>query len=288
MYTLVHNNIAYTIQPPAYPINLIVDHYVIIKGQGLAIPDRLFPNNKAEIFFNLGDKVTGINHIDASTSTLNDSTVSGTRSTYFDFVSPHKYFMVGLRFSLFGFGQLFKIPVNAFTDKHFSAQEVWGNEMTFLHERLHEASQDDDRMIKVLNEWIMGCLAKRSLSEINQWNSLGKKFGITSLPVTELLSRYVGYTHKHAIQLIKNNAGLAPKYIQKVNRFNRATRIISSSSFQSWGQVAYEAGYADQSHLIREFRHFSGYTPEEYLLLKPKEYRKNMLLPSGEAQGLSR
>ena len=288
MYTLVHNNIAYTVCAPVYPINLIVDHYVIIKGQGLSIPDRLFPNNKAEIFFNLGDKVIGINNIDASTSTLHDSTVSGVRSTFFDFVSTKNYFMVGLRFSLFGFGQLFQIPASKFTNKHFSTQEVWGREMTFLHERLHEASQNDERLINVLNDWIMRCLAKRSLSEINQWNRLEQKFDITSLPVTELLSRYVGYTHKHAIQLIRNNSGLAPKHIQKVNRFNRATRIISSSSFQSWGQVAYDAGYADQSHLIREFRHFSGYTPEEYVQLKPKEYRKNMLLQSEEPQTLSR
>ena len=288
MYTLVHNNIAYTVCAPVYPINLIVDHYVIIKGQGLSIPDRLFPNNKAEIFFNLGDKVIGINNIDASTSTLHDSTVSGVRSTFFDFVSPKNYFMVGLRFSLFGFGQLFQIPASKFTNKHFSTQEVWGREMTFLHERLHEASQNDERLINVLNDWIMRCLAKRSLSEINQWNRLEQKFDITSLPVTELLSRYVGYTHKHAIQLIRNNSGLAPKHIQKVNRFNRATRIISSSSFQSWGQVAYDAGYADQSHLIREFRHFSGYTPEEYVQLKPKEYRKNMLLQSEEPQTHSR
>ena len=80
MYTLVHNNITYTISAPVYPINLVVDHYVIIKGQGLSIPDRLFPNNKTEIFFNLGDKVMGFNNIDASTSIPNDSTVSGVRS----------------------------------------------------------------------------------------------------------------------------------------------------------------------------------------------------------------
>jgi hypothetical protein len=110
MYTFVHNNITYIVRAPVYPVNLIVDHYVIIKGQGLSIPERLFPNNKTEIFFNLGDKVTGISNIDSSTSILNDSTVSGVRSTFFDFVSPQNYFMVGLRFSLFGFGQLFQIP----------------------------------------------------------------------------------------------------------------------------------------------------------------------------------
>jgi AraC-like DNA-binding protein len=253
-----------------------------MKGQGLSIPERLFPNNKVEIFFNLGDNVTGINNIDASTSILNDSTVSGVRSSFFDFMPSQNHFMVGLRFSLFGFGQLFRIPASHFTDKHFSTREVWGKEMTFLLERLHEADQDTEKLIKVLNEWIMECLARRSLPEINQWKRLEQKFCIPNLLITELLNRYVGYTHKHAIQLIKNNSGLTPKHIQKVSRFNHALRIIGSMPLQSWGQVAYGSGYADQSHLIREFRLFSGYTPEEYLLLKPREYRKNMLLRPDE------
>lgn len=286
MYSIIHNNITYIITVPVYPVNLIVDHYVIMKGQGLSIPERLFPNNKVEIFFNLGDSVTGINNVDASTSILNDSTVSGVRSSFFDFIPSQNHFMVGLRFSLFGFGQLFQIPADHFTDKHFSTLEVWGKEMSFLLERLHEAGRNTERLINVLNEWIMESLARRSLPEINRWNKLEQKFCIPNLPITELLKRYVGYTHKHAIQLIKNNSGLTPKYIQKVNRFNQTLRIISSTSFQSWGEVAYESGYADQSHLIREFRLFSGYTPEEYLLLKPREYRKNMLHKPEDLQGL--
>lgn len=278
MYSIVHNNVAYTIRVPSYPVNLIVDHYVIMKGQGLSVPERLFPNNKAEIFFNLGDKVTGINNLNAAT-VLNESTISGVRSTFFDFVPAQNHFMVGLRFSLFGFGQLFQIPANHFTDNNFPTEEVWGREMKFLLERLHQASEDVEQLINILNEWIIQCLAKRSLSEINQWKSLEQKFSLTNLSVTEFLNRYVGYTHKHAIHLVKNYCGLAPKHIQKINRFNQVLRIISSTTFQGWGQMAYQAGYADQSHLIRDFRHFTGYTPEEYFLLKPREYRKNMLLP---------
>lgn len=278
MYTLIHNDIAYTVRKPAHPVNLVVDHYVIIKGQGSPAPERLFSNNKAEIFFNLGNKVTGISSIDGSSYTLNQSVVSGVRSTFFDFVPPQNYFMVGLRFSLFGFSQLFQIPASHFTDNHFSTQDVWGREMTFLLERLHEASQDTGQLFSLLHEWVISRMAACSFPEMNQWSRLEQKFLIPGLPVTELLKRYVGYSHKHAIQLIKNNSGLPPKYIQKIIRFNQSLQIISSSCFQSWCQVAYGSGYADQSHFIREFRYFSGYTPQEYLQLKPMEYRRNEIL----------
>lgn len=276
MFSFSHNNINYTVRVPAYPVNLLVEHYIIMKGNG-KVTERLFPNNKAEIFFNLGDKVKGINSNDAITF-VNSSIVSGVRSSFFNFLPPLNYFMVGLRFTTFGFNQLFQIPAIHFTDNNFPAENVWGKEMTFLLERLYEARLQPERLFSILEEWITGCLTKCSLHEIIQWNKLEKKFYIPNLSVSGLIDRYMGYSHKHSIQLIKNNSGLSPKYIQKVIRFNEALAIISSPSFQSWCQVAYLAGYADQSHFIRDFRTFSGYTPDQYLHQKPLEYyRKDII-----------
>ncbi len=32
-----------------------------------------------------------------------------------------------------------------------------------------------------------------------------------------------------------------------------------------FAQLSYECGYTDQSHMIKEFKLFSGYTPKEYI-----------------------
>ena len=80
------NNITYTLQFPDYPVNLFVDNYVVMKGTSLQLEERLFPNNKAELFINLGEKVTGLQNHNYSLLTLKESIISGIKDTYFRFI----------------------------------------------------------------------------------------------------------------------------------------------------------------------------------------------------------
>jgi AraC-like DNA-binding protein len=56
--------------------------------------------------------------------------------------------------------------------------------------------------------------------------------------------------------------GLRPRLFFRIARFQRALAVIES---QPLAAASAEAGYADQSHLTREFREFAGCTPLEYL-----------------------
>ncbi len=278
MISFTNNNITYTLEIPPYPVNLFVDHYVFMKGNGLQLSERLFPNNKTELFFNLGDKVPGKSDWNDTTPDLTDAVISGVRHTYFDFFPPADFCMAGLRFTLFGFYELFKIPACHFTDNNFSARDVWGKEIPLLHERLREA-HGCKQMFSILNEWITSRLSKCSLQEITVWSRMEKMLADPTLPVSELLSSYMGYSHKHSIRLMKDQSGLPPKDIKKIIRFDQALKAISQAPVQSWSGFAYASGYADQSHLIRDFRYFTGYTPVEYLTMKPHEYFFHELVP---------
>lgn len=274
MLSFTYNDISYTIGIPAYPINLIVDHFVFMKGSGRQNPERLFPNNQTEMFFNLGDRVSGKNNWDASSPEIKDNIISGVRNIFFEFYPPKNFKMAGLRFTLFGYSQLFKKPAYHFTDNNFSANDVFGKEIKFLHERLYE-TKGPKAVFLILNDWICNRLTECSLQEIKKWNKLGKRFKKQNGSMSDLIKKHMGYSHKHSIELIKQHAGLSPKKIETIYRFNKALKKISTVETPSWASFADENNYADQSHFIRDFKKYSGYTPNEYLEMKPRKFHLN-------------
>lgn len=74
------------------------------------------------------------------------------------------------------------------------------------------------------------------------------------------LSRRLGLTERTLSRRLERAAGLSARTCLGINRFQRARAAIKSGAV-SLGAVAAECGYADQAHMTREFRRFSGETP---------------------------
>jgi AraC-like DNA-binding protein len=78
------------------------------------------------------------------------------------------------------------------------------------------------------------------------------------------IQRHTGYSPKHFISLFRGAVGLTPKHYYRVKRFAAALQTIAGGAGSSLAETAASSGYADQSHLTREFRALAGVTPTEY------------------------
>jgi len=278
MFSFTHNHIGYRIKIPDYPANLFVDHYVFMEGHGLQNAERLFPNNKAELFFNLGGRVSGKSNSHVDAPDIKHSIVSGVRDTFFDFFPPEDFRMIGMRFTLFGFHQIFKVPAIDFTNNNYAAEDVFGAQVRDVREQLFGAHGCSE-MFSMMQDWIISLITGDSLSEAAVWNKTEKILSNSNLPVSELLNSYLGYSHRHSIQLIRDQSGLSPKDIRKIVRLDGALRRISHMTTQNWSALALASGYSDQSHFIRDFKSFTGYTPREYVRIKPHEFFFHEMMP---------
>ena len=73
--------------------------------------------------------------------------------------------------------------------------------------------------------------------------------------------------------------GMNPKMYSRILRFSKAYRMHEASPQLPWIKIAYEAGYFDQMHMIRDFKVFAGVNPsviEQQLLCTPLRMQRDL------------
>ena len=58
---------------------------------------------------------------------------------------------------------------------------------------------------------------------------------------------------------------MTPKLFSRIQRFQKTRLLIHRDPSPDWASLAIDLGYFDQSHLINEFREFSGLNPTDYI-----------------------
>ncbi|WP_369257465.1 helix-turn-helix transcriptional regulator [Geodermatophilus amargosae] len=79
------------------------------------------------------------------------------------------------------------------------------------------------------------------------------------------VARRIGWSERHLTGRFRAETGLAPKEAARVVRFDRARRVLAGRSRPDLAGLAAAAGYADQAHLTREWRAFTGLSPLRWL-----------------------
>jgi AraC-like DNA-binding protein len=75
------------------------------------------------------------------------------------------------------------------------------------------------------------------------------------------LAEAIGWSPKHLRSRFLEQVGVSPKLAARLIRFDRVVRAADAEAEPAWADLAYDAGYYDQAHLIREVRALSGLTP---------------------------
>jgi AraC-like DNA-binding protein len=80
------------------------------------------------------------------------------------------------------------------------------------------------------------------------------------LASVRLLADAAGVSPRHLARVFLEVVGVSPKRYCRLARFHAG--LSYAGTRVKWAQAAEELGYADQSHMIAEFREFSSLTPE--------------------------
>lgn len=78
----------------------------------------------------------------------------------------------------------------------------------------------------------------------------------------ERLAEAAGVSRQHLTRSFREAVGVSPKLFARLARFQAGLAYAGCGAETDWAQAALDLGYADQSHMIAEFREFSSLTPE--------------------------
>jgi AraC-like DNA-binding protein len=89
------------------------------------------------------------------------------------------------------------------------------------------------------------------------------------------IARQLGVTPRHLHRRFVATVGTPPKRLERLARFARTWQHATMGPPLGWAELAYANGYADQAHLVREFRAF-GATPPAHLFT-PEWYEETTI-----------
>jgi AraC-like DNA-binding protein len=170
---------------------------------------------------------------------------------------------VQLTFTPPGARLAFGLPMDALASRLVPLDDLPGLGLAALADRLAGLPGWPDRLAAA-EAWaaarIRSGLAARTpdaRATAHAYQLLARSAGAPRIAV---LADRLGWSRKRLVARFHEEIGLAPKPLARILRFGKARRLAAAGP-PDWADVAAACGYADQSHLTREFRALAGTTP---------------------------
>lgn len=239
-------------------------YYTYQSDSDITFEDTVFPSGCIEIIFNLG---TGQWQTEAGNEFVTTPPVElwGQIIRPLPVKSIGKNTMLGIRFFPHAAAYFLNEKVDLLTNQVVDFRALFGNAANVLHEKLMETANWSKR-VELIEDFLLArlLLSERRLSKVavvtDMMNEIRREDFFDN--IENVASRY-GFTSRYMQKMFLQYTGLTPKLYSKINRFQNSLKLVTKKD-ASLTSIAYDCGYFDQSHFIREFKSFTGLTPSVY------------------------
>jgi AraC-like DNA-binding protein len=248
---------------PQFPLSNFIDYMVYVKGS-LPIPYlKELPDGGVNLVIELNDTTVNTIYPEEGLQKKYDvkrAWISGLQKQAILYKNNIDSTVISVRFTTGGFFCLTKIPITAVDHVGIEAESLLGGSFSHLYQRIINASSPVEMFALIENYFLRYSMDHSTEHEIVRFidQNIDK-------PIDWLIHKS-GYSQKHVIHLLKKHTGFSPKYLQRLYRFQLVVKEFQNQKNKiDWFSVVHRYGYYDQAHLIKDFSHFSGISPTEYI-----------------------
>jgi len=173
--------------------------------------------------------------------------------------------LFAITFQPLGAFYLFGKPVHELFNNCVSFQSWCGFSITFLSDKLYEATSFEQR-VKIMEVFLIQQMqASTNILPYSRMNSsidlIHENAGQTGL---QDMAGKACLSPKHYQRLFNECIGITPKGYLRIVRFQQALLIKQFNSTIDLTTLAYQCNYYDQAHMINDFKKLTGLTPGKY------------------------
>ncbi len=255
-------------------VNNIMIHEVNFDATQSQLSFSVPPLPEHGLFFYVRDRSDAEDMSTNIKETMSSSTVVGPHTNRHIITVGHNHLMIKVGFQPGGLYRLLGIPMNELLCKDsFDCIDFLGNEMNEVNDQLkHAVSFTEMKMI------IENFLLKRT-GKLKQALPIDRVLALLikerGLIKIDQLASHACLSIRQFERVFQQRIGLSPKHFSRLVRFSQAWIMKEQQPGISWIKIAYECGYFDQMHLIRDFQEFAGVNPshiEAELLQSPVKF----------------
>lgn len=187
----------------------------------------------------------------------------GHENSYSDLFYSGVTDMICVVFKPVGAKVFFHIPMSEVNNRQIDLYDLEDTRLTDLEKSLTD-TQTPRNCIALIEKFLLERINSPAGYNLKRIDAAVKIINAGQTDVNTL-SVAACLSYKQFSRVFTEHVGAKPKEFLRIIRFQRALFLLQSQPEITLAQLAYDCGYYDQPHLIKEFKTFSGYTPLEYI-----------------------
>ena len=190
---------------------------------------------------------------------LNSAEITGISDSYRIFRSSADIGTVLIYFTETGLAHFASSPANELFNLSLSLEDIFAPEcIRKIKENLHFATSDEQR-IRIAEQFLLARLNDKPPDKLNSGAAalILKANGVIRI---KNLAKALYISQSPFEKRFKRIVGMSPKKFASIVRFNYIIGHLKDK--KSLVELSYENGFYDQAHFSKEFRRYTGETPE--------------------------
>ena len=248
---------------PSKELQPFVRYYWILRvtADGI-VSQRTLPTGCVSLIFHRKERLFSSNLSDLQPLSF----ICGQETVFSDVRSIGETEMIVVVFQPHTSKLFFNHPISLFRNLNISIIDTEDKELIELSNRI-EDSMNNETCIKFIESFLLNKIIVNPSYYLPRLSEVIKSINFSPNISTKELAHIACLSEKQFSRVFSDNIGLSPKEFSRIIRIQRALSILQNSPRINFAQLAYDCGYTDQSHMIKEFKQFSGNTPKEFLSL---------------------